>query len=126
MIGANSPVSTHHRKNFCLRRAIVVADSIDQAKERIWTIVAAIPKGKVATYGQIAGLAGLPRHARLVGRTLSQLPSGSKLPWHRVINSQGRITNPNPARQRERLEAEGITLVGGKVRLKDYQWQTGS
>lgn len=96
----------------------------DHAIERIWTVVAAIPHGRVATYGQIAQLAGVPRHARLVGRTLSRLPPGSKLPWHRVINSQGRITNPEPERQRERLAAEGVILVGGKVRLKDYQWQT--
>ena len=52
--------------------------------ERIWQVVAMIPNGQVASYGQIAALAGMPRHARLVGRTMRELPKGSKLPWHRV------------------------------------------
>ena len=73
--------------------------------------------------GQIAALAGMPSHARLVGRILANLPSGTKLPWHRVINSQGKITNPDPTRQRARLEEEGITLVSGRVNLKTYGWQ---
>ena len=96
-------------------------------REKIWQIVALIPEGKVATYGQVAELAGLPRMARAVGRTLSQLPEDTQLPWHRVINARGMISFPfdSPAykRQRERLEAEGITLLNGKVRLRDQQWQ---
>ena len=100
-----------------------MADSIDVVRPMVVTVVSSIPRGRVATYGQIARLAGIPQHARLVGRILSSLPRGTKLPWHRVINSQGRISNPDPARQRARLEGEGITLVNGRVSLRHYQWQ---
>lgn len=99
-------------------------NAFHKAKHSIWQIVNAIPKGQIATYGQIAKLAGIPQQSRLVGRILGQLPKNSKLPWHRVINSQGRISNPNPERQRERLEAEGVSVVNGKIRLRSYQWLT--
>ncbi len=82
------------------------------ARERIWQVVAAIPPGKVASYGQIARLAGLGQGARQVGRTLKELPAGSKLPWHRVVNAQGRISLPREScahdYQRSRLESEGV------------------
>lgn len=94
-------------------------------QDRIWQVVNQIPRGKVATYGQIAQLAGMPSHARLVGRVLSQLPQGTKLPWHRVLNSQGRITNPAADRQKTRLEEEGVTLINGRVSLKIYGWIPG-
>lgn len=97
-------------------------NAFDKAKHSIWQIVNAIPKGQIATYGQIAKLAGMPQQSRLVGRILRQLPKNSKLPWHRVINSQGRITNPNPEPQRERLEAEGVSVLDGKILLRSYQW----
>lgn len=96
-------------------------------QEKFWQVVALIPEGSVATYGQVAELAGLPRMARAVGRTLSQLPKDTQLPWHRVINAQGKISFPidSPAyrKQRDRLESEGISLINGRIRLKDYQWQ---
>lgn len=98
-------------------------ESIEKTRDRIWQIVHQIPPGKVATYGQIARLAGIPSHSRLVGRILSRLPSDTRLPWHRVINSQGKITNPNKAAQQERLEAEEITLINGRVSLRRYQWE---
>ncbi len=100
-----------------------MSGSPENPRERIWQIVHQIPRGRVATYGQIAALAGMPSHARLVGRTLSDLPAGSSLPWHRVINAQGRITNPDPKRQRARLEAEGVTLIKGRVELRHYRWE---
>ncbi len=93
----------------------------------IYAILHAIPSGRVATYGQIADLAGLPRAARLVGTTLRKLPANSNLPWHRVINASGRIsfpaTHPNYQRQRQLLVDEGVLFVGGRVKLSDYQWQ---
>lgn len=101
-----------------------MADSVEKSKQDVWQIVYSIPEGKVATYGQIARLAGMPAKSRLVGKILSQLPSGTKLPWHRVINSAGKITNPNSQAQIERLKDEGITPINGKVSLKLYQWQT--
>ena len=96
-------------------------------QERIWHIVARIPSGRVATYGQVAELAGLPGRARLVGHTLSRLPADTRLPWHRVVNSQGRLSFPlgskRHARQRERLEAEGVCFVNGRFSLKQFQWR---
>ncbi len=96
-------------------------------QERIWHIVARIPSGKVATYGQIAEYAGLPGHARLVGHTLSRLPPDSALPWHRVVNSQGRLSFPaggeKHARQRERLEAEGVVFSGDRFPLRLHRWR---
>ena len=99
-----------------------MADSIEAARHGVWQIVNGIPEGEVATYGQIARLAGMPAKSRLVGRILSQLPPGTKLPWHRVINSAGKITDPNSAAQIERLQQEGITPVNGRISLKHYQW----
>ncbi|MFN3239149.1 MAG: MGMT family protein, partial [Pseudomonadales bacterium] len=94
------------------------------ARQVVWQVVNSIPNGKVATYGQIARLAGMPAKSRLVGKILSQLPPGTKLPWHRVINSAGKITNPNSKIQIERLKDEGITPINGKVSLRVYQWRT--
>lgn len=95
-------------------------------RERIFQVIFQIPKGRVATYGQVAELAGLPRAARLVGTTLKKLPKGSKLPWHRVINASGKISLPmegGGSKQQSRLEDEGIALINGKIRLKIYGWQ---
>jgi len=89
----------------------------------IWQVVSLIPVGKVASYGQIATLAGLPQQARLVGRILSQLPRETTLPWHRVVNATGRISNPNAGHQVQRLAAEGLTLINGRVNLKCHRWQ---
>ncbi|MEW5249268.1 MGMT family protein [Microbulbifer sp. 2201CG32-9] len=79
----------------------------------------------MVTYGDLAEMAGYPRAARLAGQTLRKLPKGTKLPWHRVINAQGRISLPEPraARQRELLEREGVTLLNGRVELGRYRWR---
>ncbi len=95
----------------------------EATEEKIWPWIHAIPRGKVATYGQIAALAGQPRHARLVGRIMGRLPQGTKLPWHRVINAQGRLSSPNKQLQQSLLEVEGVTFIGGRVNLKNYQWR---
>ena len=84
-----------------------------------------IPKGRVATYGQIARLAGMPRHARLVGRTLSNLPAKTRLPWHRVINASMRISKREAGgdiEQRKRLQKEGISFVGARV-PRQFGWE---
>ena len=94
---------------------------------RIWTVVAQIPRGRVATYGQIARLAGLGRRARLVGYALRRAPSELALPWHRVINAQGRIAFPaehnHYRRQQQRLRAERIEVRNGRVDLGRYRWR---
>ena len=99
-----------------------MADSIKKTREQIWQIVNAIPRGRVCTYGQVANLAGMPQQSRLVGGILACLPKGTRLPWHRVINSQGKLSNPNPERQKERLEKEGIFFINGRINLKTYRW----
>lgn len=95
-------------------------------KEEIWQIVAAIPPGNVATYGQIARLAGYPNHARYVGTTLKNLPYNSRLPWHRVVNSKGQLSfMPGSLawlKQKKKLEIEGIVLLGNQLSLKKFQW----
>ena len=96
-------------------------------RERIYAVVRAIPRGRVATYGQVAQLAGLPGHARLVGYALAALDTDSGVPWHRVVNAQGGISlaaDSHAARaQRALLEAEGITMRGGRVPLDRYRWR---
>ena len=98
-------------------------------KESIWQVVHNIPRGSVASYGQVARMAGLPGYARYVGHTMKSLPAGTKLPWHRVVNSQGRLSLPNnsPAyqAQKSRLEAEGVVFINGKFSLKKYGWNQG-
>lgn len=78
-----------------------------------------IPKGKVISYGQLAKLAGLPGYARQVGAVLKKLPHDTRLPWHRVLNSQGKISFPEGSdayeEQKKRLENEGVFLIKGKV-----------
>lgn len=97
---------------------------------KIWKTVQAIPLGFVATYGQIADLAGLTGRARLVGKALSDLPTKGgnieAVPWHRVINSQGRITFPvgseNFTQQKNLLVNEQVVVIGSKINLLEYQW----
>lgn len=93
----------------------------------IFAVIRAIPPGKVATYGQVAQLAGLPRAARLVGHTLRGLPERTTLPWHRVINAQGRVALPADSaaflEQVARLTAEGVTATKGRISLARYQWR---
>jgi methylated-DNA-protein-cysteine methyltransferase-like protein len=95
--------------------------------DRIYAIVRRIPRGKVATYGQIAQLVGLGRAARRVGYALSALRGQSPLPWHRVINASGGSSLPpleGGITQRLKLEQEGVTFdAGGRVDLEKYRWR---
>jgi methylated-DNA-protein-cysteine methyltransferase related protein len=99
--------------------------------ERIWAVVRRIPRGRVATYGQVAALAGLGRNARQAGYALHALPHGSPLPWHRVVNARGAISLPpmsgDDLTQRIRLEKEGVRFdARGRVDLERYGWRPGS
>jgi len=98
---------------------------------KIYFLVKKIPKGRVATYGQIAALAGAPRAARIVGYALHVIPENSKIPWQRVINRQGIIsttcqTHP-PTLQRDILISEGVEVINNKgvfqIDLKKYLWE---
>lgn len=97
---------------------------------RIYGVVEKIPKGKVATYGQIAELADMPRAARQVGFALNALTGQQSLslPWHRVINAQGRISQRAERDaehlQREILESEGIVFsASGRIDLARFGWR---
>lgn len=91
--------------------------------EKIVRMIQAIPSGKVATYGQIAALAGNSRGARQVARVLHSMSEKYELPWHRVINVKGQIVISDGNLQKELLEQEGVA-VDGKLRvdLKKYRW----
>ncbi len=96
--------------------------------ERILATVDAIPRGRVASYGQVAQEAGLPGRARLVGRVLGRLDADRELPWWRVLRADGSLAElgGGGARQRGRLEAEGVRFDGrGRVRMDDHRWQPG-
>ena len=97
-----------------------------QRKEAIYLALAQIPKGKVITYGNLAKLAGMPNGARLAGRLMCELPEGSKLPWHRVINSQGKLSLPvgsdSYREQIRRLEKDGVVITNGKIKLSIYAY----
>lgn len=98
----------------------------NELKEMIWQLVAVIPRGKVATYGQIAKLCGYPGYARYVGHTLKQLPKGTLLPWHRVINAKGELAFPSATEayqtQQARLLKEGVQFNNDKISLKQFGW----
>jgi methylated-DNA-protein-cysteine methyltransferase related protein len=93
----------------------------------IYTVIASIPKGCVASYGQVAALAGYPQNARLVGRLLKLMPADSTIPWHRVVNSQGKISFPLDSKQyqaqRQALLLEGVTFKNERVLMRVHQWQ---
>ena len=96
---------------------------------RIYAVVRRIPHGRVTTYGAVARIAGLPGHARQVGYALSALPTGTSVPWHRVINAQGklsleRVGSSSGTTQRIRLVREGVVVnAGGKVSLTRFGWR---
>jgi methylated-DNA-protein-cysteine methyltransferase-like protein len=100
------------------------------AYDTIYSVVASIPRGRVATYGQVAELAGLPRRARLVGYALRELPENSDVPWHRVVNASGQISRrgrPDSERdQRALLEAEGVVFGRrNRLSLNRFRWEPG-
>lgn len=94
---------------------------------RIWATIRDIPEGSVASYGQIAEIAGIPRGARQVGYALRHLPSGHDVPWHRVITSSGRIAFDAGSRafneQKKRLMKEDVPILNGRVDMQKYRWQ---
>ena len=94
--------------------------------EAIWEAVRKIPEGKVASYGQIAEMAGIKGEAQLVGRSLSESPKHLKLPWHRIIKEDGSIAFPegstNANEQAQRLLDEGITVIDHRVPMQVFRW----
>lgn len=97
-------------------------------QQKIYAVIQRIPHGRVATYGQVAALAGLPRRARLVGQALRSTPEGVEVPWQRVINSQGAVSPRGglgweEGYQRHLLEEEGVEFSkSGKIDLDRFGW----
>jgi methylated-DNA-protein-cysteine methyltransferase related protein len=96
--------------------------------ERIYAVVRRIPHGRVASYGQVARLAGLPGRARQVGYAMHALPAGSRVPWHRVVNAEGQISRRRvpgaELTQRMLLEREGVRFGPGKrIPLAKFGWK---
>lgn len=93
----------------------------------IWKVVSEIPAGHVLTYGEVARLSGMPRAARRVSQALRRAPRSMKLPWHRVINAQGKISFPEDSagwqRQKDMLENEGVAFLNGKIDLEVYGYR---
>lgn len=101
----------------------------DGAYRRIWAVVLRIPRGRVATYGQIARLAGFPNHARLAGYALHALSDRSPVPWHRVVNAKGEVSPRRDGSGHERLqrlmlEREKVRFdTRGRIPLATFRWR---
>jgi len=95
--------------------------------KNVWKVVSEIPPGHVLTYGEVARLSGMPRAARRVSQALRRAPRGIKLPWHRVINAQGKISFPEDSngwhQQKELLENEGVIFLNGKIDLEHFGYR---
>ena len=102
------------------------ADPILSLSEQIALVVKSIPSGQVASYGQVAAIAGNPRAARQVVRALKMWARSRNLPWHRVVNREGRISLPPGGgyeEQRGLLEAEGVAFgLDGGIDMKHHRW----
>ncbi len=98
----------------------------EQAKIQIYHTISLIPAGKVASYGQIADLAGLPGRARLVGHYLKASTNTASLPWYRVLKTSGQIAFPDGSDkaivQSELLLTEGVTVKNNRVNMDKFQW----
>jgi methylated-DNA-protein-cysteine methyltransferase-like protein len=112
-----------------------MADSPNQSTQKpdrewarsVWKVVQDIPPGNVLTYGEVARLSGNPRYARRVSQALRWAPRSMALPWHRVINAQGKISIPKDSPgyqvQKELLESEGVVFVKGRIDLQRYGYE---
>ena len=94
---------------------------------RIYETIREIPSGSVASYGQVAEIAGIPRGARQVGWALRQLPRGLDVPWHRVITASGRIAFDRDTlqfeKQKKLLMMEDVAVIAGRIDMQKYRWQ---
>ena len=104
-----------------------ITSDFDRFVKKVWQVVQGIPRGHVLTYGEVARLAGMSRAARRVSQAMRRAPKGMTLPWHRVVNAQGKISLPEDSsgfrRQKELLENEGIVFLNGKIDLDRFGYQ---
>ena len=109
------------------QRSFTKSADFDNWVKAVWQVVNGIPRGHVLTYGEVARLAGMSRAARRVSMAMRRAPRGMKLPWHRVINAQGKISFPADSsgyqRQKELLELEGVVFLNGKIDLERFGYQ---
>lgn len=102
-------------------------DERERRLERIYATICDVPPGSVASYGQIAEIAGIPRGARQVGRALRELPAGRDVPWYRIVTASGRLAfevgSKAWRRQADKLAAEEVVLTNGRVNMTLYRWQ---
>jgi methylated-DNA-protein-cysteine methyltransferase-like protein len=121
-------------RNTPLKKANKVADEraktsapVSPTHRLIHDVVRRIPPGRVATYGQVAELAGLSRQPRLVGYVMNALPPGTPIPWHRVVNAKGAVSPRSDGLGGEQIQAqllarEGVRFVDGRISLERYRW----
>ncbi|MBE1298424.1 MAG: methylated-DNA--[protein]-cysteine S-methyltransferase [Alteromonadaceae bacterium] len=99
----------------------------NQKYRQIWHTVQQVPAGKVASYGQIADLAGLPGRARLVGKSLGFVPPVLTVPWYRVLRSNGQLAFAKGSEQAQKqtglLQEEGVAVLNNRVKLSEFGWQ---
>jgi methylated-DNA-protein-cysteine methyltransferase-like protein len=124
------PAKNTHSSEFSdgFLSSILISMTENDTYTRIYRVVQQIPEGKVATYGQVAALAGLPGRARQVGYALNALPEGLDIPWQRVINARGEISKratPGFEKLQQRLlEREGVQFDShGRVSLDQFGWK---
>jgi len=103
------------------------ASDFDRWVKSVWQVVQGIPRGHVLTYGEVARLAGMSRAARRVSMAMRRAPREMDLPWHRVINSQGKISFPADSEgfreQKELLEEEGVIFLKGRIDLNRFGYK---
>ena len=104
------------------------ATAREERLQRLWQAISAIPAGRVCSYGDVARLAGIPNGARQTAWALRQLAPDTRIPWHRVINAQGRVAMPEGSRgwreQRKRLRREGVTFgANGRISDPGFWWR---
>jgi len=103
------------------------ASDFDRWVKAVWQVVRDIPRGHVLTYGEVARLAGMSRAARRVSMAMRRAPREMDLPWHRVINSQGKISLPADSEgfreQKELLEEEGVIFLKGRIDLDRFGYK---
>lgn len=104
-----------------------MSSRMDEFRQQVYYWVQQIPTGQVTSYGNIAKLAGFPRHARHVSKALGSAPDRINIPWHRVIGADGKIAfdsdSDHYATQQKLLQDEGVAVIKGKVNLKKFAWQ---
>jgi methylated-DNA-protein-cysteine methyltransferase-like protein len=121
----------HHERHPAAPAPFHTAAAVPPASEsyrRIYAVVSRIPRGRVATYGQVATLARLPRQPRLVGYALNVLPAGTRVPWHRVVNAKGQVSLRSNGLGHDQIQAqllarEGVRFTKDTIDLDRFRWK---